>query len=386
MARRRRPSLALVPALATVLALAVVLAPAGGRPGTVHAADDATAARPHAAPDVPTALRRGVAHLVATQRPDGSWGSTASNLWDIYAPVPGAFHAFQAACTGLAVSALLEAGEGEPGAAEAVRRGTEWLLAHHAVRRVSPDTLYNVWGHAYALEAFARLLARERDESRRSVLKRAAEEAIARITRFRFVEGGWGYYDFDVGAALPGPGSTTFTTATVLVAVPEPLVRSGLALMRYLRNPDDSFAYSYDHRYYPQGGINQIKGSLARTPACLVAFRDWRPEEATDAQLIRALDRLEEHGHFLLIARKYPRPHESWYQNSGYFAFYGYYYAALSLDRLPAEARPEQARRLAARLLPLQEEDGSFWDYQLYGYHKAYGTAYVLLALSRCRG
>ena len=41
--------------------------------------------------------------------------------------------------------------------------------------------------------------------------------------------------------------------------------------------------------------------------------------------------------------------------------------------------------RLAAALLPLQEVDGSFWDYQLFGYHKAYGTGYVLSTLGRCR-
>ena len=42
-------------------------------------------------------------------------------------------------------------------------------------------------------------------------------------------------------------------------------------------------------------------------------------------------------------------------------------------------------RGIAARLLPLQEKDGSWWDYQLMNFHKAYGTGYVLTTLARCR-
>ena len=104
------------------------------------------------------------------------------------------------------------------------------------------------------------------------------------------------------------------------------------------------------------------------------------PERVT-----QALDDLERYGRFLLIARKYPIPHETWYQNSGYFCFYGYYYASILLARAPAERRAAYARQLASHLVPIEEKDGSWWDYQLYSYHKAYGTAYVLMALSRCR-
>ena len=47
--------------------------------------------------------------------------------------------------------------------------------------------------------------------------------------------------------------------------------------------------------------------------------------------------------------------------------------------------RVTERARIAGHLLPLQEPDGSWWDYQLYGYHKPYGTAYVLMTLARCR-
>jgi hypothetical protein len=374
-----------------VLALVALL---GASAVDARPSDEAPRPAPAAAaPDVAGAIRKGVAYLVSAQNRDGSWGSPASNLWDIYAPVPGSYHAFQVASSALAVSALLEAGGDEPGVPEAVRRGTDYLLERRRVRRVSADTLYNTWAHAYALETFARLLAREKDEARKTALRAAAADSIDLLRRFEFVDGGWGYYDFDVGAARPGPGATSFTTATVLAAlaeakaqgieVPKRMTDRGIKTIRLCAKPDGSYVYSFDLRYYPQMGVNKVKGSLARTPACLHALR-VAGEPVAEGAVRKAYDDLETFGHFLQIARKYPFPHEAWYQNSGYFCFYGYYYAALLLDALPDDARARERERLARRLVPLQEKDGSFWDYQLYGYHKAYGTGYVLTALARC--
>ena len=52
---------------------------------------------------------------------------------------------------------------------------------------------------------------------------------------------------------------------------------------------------------------------------------------------------------------------------------------------MPEAERAKFRTQIASRLVPLQEKDGSFWDYQLYGYHKAYGTGYVLMILAGCR-
>jgi hypothetical protein len=127
-----------------------------------------------------------------------------------------------------------------------------------------------------------------------------------------------------------------------------------------------------------------VEGSLARVPACLLALSVWG-EPVPESRFVQALARLDEFGKFLLIARKYPIPHEAWYQNSGYFCFYGYYYATGLFSRVPPAVRAAHRAKVARVLLPLQEEDGSWWDYQLYSYHKAYGTAYVLMSLARCR-
>ena len=107
------------------------------------------------------AIAKGVAHLLKTQNKDGSWGSPAPNLHvDIFAPRPGSNRAFVVGASGLALSALIEVGGDTPEVRDALRRGTNYLLRRHDVRRIRPNTLYNVWAHMYSLEAFARLLAR----------------------------------------------------------------------------------------------------------------------------------------------------------------------------------------------------------------------------------
>jgi hypothetical protein len=70
---------------------------------------------------------------------------------------------------------------------------------------------------------------------------------------------------------------------------------------------------------------------------------------------------------------------------AGYFFYYGHYYAALCMDELGPAAQKEYGRLLAKVLVPLQEKDGSWWDYPFYDYHQQYGTAFALMALHRAR-
>ena len=51
---------------------------------------------------------------------------------------------------------------------------------------------------------------------------------------------------------------------------------------------------------------------------------------------------------------------------------------------LPEKERPYFQDHLARILLPLQETDGSWWDYPLYDYHQPAGTAMAVASLVRC--
>ena len=82
---------------------------------------------------------------------------------------------------------------------------------------------------------------------------------------------------------------------------------------------------------------------------------------------------------------KRPVPHESHFAVAGYFYYYGHFYAAMCIDLLPADQRPYFRHHLAHIILPLQERDGSWWDYPFYNYHQQYGTAMAIMTLLRCQ-
>ena len=69
--------------------------------------------------------------------------------------------------------------------------------------------------------------------------------------------------------------------------------------------------------------------------------------------------------------------------DTGYFFYYGHYYAALCIEQLPQDQRPPFQAHLAGALIALQEKDGSWWDYAMWDYHKPYGTSYAVMALMR---
>ena len=369
----------LAPTLA--VALALLLAP--------------TAAGPAAARD--QAIARARAFLIAHQNPDGSWGSARrTKELNIYAPAPGGHHAFRAATTALALAALCDTTpvETDDGGAEALARGQAWLLDFlPRLRRANQDAIYNVWGHAYALQALTRLHRRAQDDQVRARLVAAARDQIRRLEGYASINGGWGYYDFAAHTQRPSGSPNSFTTATVLVALHEArelglaaeerCVRRALQAIQRQRKPDFSYVYSENWRFYPMGDVNRPAGSLGRSQACNLALRLWGDEAVTDAVLRDWLDRLLARGGWLDIGRKRPVPHESWFLVAGYFFYYGHYYAAGCIEQLPAEAREPYRHRLAEALILLQERDGSFWDYPLYDYHQAYGTAFALLSLAR---
>ena len=348
--------------------------------------------------EIRAALERGIAFLLKVQNPDGSWG-TAERTKDlnIYAPAPGAHLAFRSGVTALCISALIETGDPKNvDVQQAIDRGEAWMfdqLPH--LRRATPDAMYNVWGHAYSIQTLVRMLRRKPDDADRI---RKIRELIAmqydRLERYESVDGGWGYYDFRTRSQKPGSSSISFTTATVLVAFweakqagiepPQKLVDRGLASMKRQLKNDFSYFYGEYLKWQPMHPVNRPGGSLGRSQACNLALRLWGDERITDEVLEVWLDRLYARNLWLDIGRKRPIPHESWFMVAGYFFYYGHYYAALCIEQLPEKDRPHFQDHLAAILLPLQEQDGSWWDYPLYNYHQQYGTAFALMSLQRC--
>jgi len=349
---------------------------------------------------IDTAMRRGVDFLLADQNRDGSWGGpTRTKGLNIYAPVPGAHHAMRAGTTGLALAGLIDANDARPDALRAVEQASAWCAAElPKLRRAEETTTYNCWGHAYGLRALTRLHRRESDPERRAGLARLAQQQIDLANRYEEINGGWGYLDIfdELATQRPSGLPTAFTTATMLLAMAEArdamgvkldagVVERSLRSIRMQRTPDFSYVYSFPFRARPRNPINLPAGSLARSQSCNACLRFFGDATVTDGVLTTWADRFLDREGFLDIGRKRPVPHETHFQISGYFYYYGVFYFTEAARLLPETSHAAYAHRLASLLMMRQEKDGSWWDYPLYDYHQPYGTGYALMALAWCR-
>lgn len=348
--------------------------------------------------DLETAIQRGVAWLVAHQRPEGAFGGPERTKdLNIMASPPGSHHAFQTATTALVICALIEVGGDSPEVKKALDKAEAWLFERlPKLKRASPLELYNVWGHGYSIQALVRMHGRfPGDAARKKKIEDLIRLQFEMLTHYESVDGGWGYYDMRAGAAHPSSSSTSFTNAAVLVALheakaigvepPEKLVQRAIAATVRQRKPDFTYLYGEYLKYEPMMGINRPAGSLGRSQACNVALLLWGDKKVTNDVLIEWLDRLFARNGWLDNGRKRPVPHEAPFQIAGYFYYFGHYYGAYCISQLPAADRPLYQQHMARTLMNVQEKDGSWWDYPLYDYHQPYGTAFALLSLKQCR-
>lgn len=347
--------------------------------------------------DLNKSMDRGIAFLLKSQNKDGSWGSAErTKALNIMASPPGSHNAFRLATTALALTGLIEAGNESDEVKKAIEKGEAHLMEHlPKLRRATPEELYNVWGHGYGLLALVRMYHRlPNDKPRREKVVALIKEQYELLDRYATVDGGWGYYDFNIGAKRTAASSTSFVNAAVLVSLaeardiappPAKMVDNAVKSTQRQRLPDNSFLYGEYLKWQPQHGVNKPGGSLGRTQACNLALRLWGDTKVTDQIMIDWLDRLITRNGWLDMGRKRPVPHESYYAVAGYFYYFGHYYAAGCIKQLPAEKQGFYKDHLAKLVMQHQEQDGCWWDYPLYNYHQPYGTGFALLTLNACR-
>ena len=344
-------------------------------------------------------MQRGIDYLIKAQRKSGAWGAaTQTKGLNIYAPVPGAHDAFRCATTSLCISALLETASDNADAMKSVDKAEAWLFEHlDDLKRATGDAIYNIWGHAYSLQALVRMRDRfPDDDERKKKIDKLIKLQFKMLSKYESVDGGWGYYDFRYQSRKPTSDSISFVNGTVLVAFheakqighepPARVVKRAIAATKRQQKPDFSYLYGEYLKKMPMRGINRPGGSLGRSQCCNLALRLWGDEKITDNVIKNWLYRLYVRNGWLDIGRKRPIPHEAWMQVAGYFYYYGHYYAALGLEQLPKSERGPYQSLLADIMLERQEKkNGSWWDYPLYDYHQPYGTAFALMTLKRCQ-
>lgn len=337
---------------------------------------------------IDAAIAEGVAFLVGSQNPDGSWGTGVQTRGtEIYSMVPGSHDAYRVGTTGLCVMALREAGE-----TKAHTKGVAYLIEHGDAKRDAGPLLYNTWAHIYALQALA---AELKANPTSTAIHAAADHQVKRLIQFETYVGGWNYYDFKEQTQKPSLAATSFQTAAALVAmneareagieIPQGLIDRAMRRVEETRQPDGSYLYGSDYKYMIKLPANKMNGSIGRQQSNNFALWFLGSKKIGKPQAVEGLRNFFANHDWIEMGRKRPMPHEAWYQTSGYYYYFGHYYAARIVEQLDGSSKAEAQRELASHVMPYQESDGSWWDYAMWDYHKPYGTAYAVMILKRCK-
>jgi len=344
------------------------------------------------AADARPAKERALGWICDTQRPDGSWGSSTPATTSELGFSIESFHAWRVASHALALETL-RCAEPNPRRADALEKGIVWLCTVRLPLRGSDWDNDAVWSALYGSVACASLARDPRFAAQawQELLVPRGKEFVAQLERNQVPEGGWGYYDDPIYSRRPKWG-TSFSTALVL-----PTLRDALELgwlgdarvieraQRYVQScalPGGAYSYSLDPIPALRGGehINLIKGSLGRTQVCNWALARLGDPRVPPERLRLGLEAFFEHHRFLDVARLRPVPHEAYYQNAGYFYFFGHYYAAQAIECLPESEREAWHRKLRPHLVKTQNQEGHTNDFFGTGMRLA-STAFFALAL-----
>jgi hypothetical protein len=341
------------------------------------------------------AQQAAVQWMVEHQNPDGSWGTIdAARPYQIYLDTQASHDAFGGATSALGVMSLIKAESEDPAVEAALRRGVDHLLTAPPIGKATGNTFYDIWAHTYILSAMCRLVDDDRFADDRDRIATVLRRELDILRQRQGADGGWGYYDFQY--VLPNPSgneSTSFNTASVLLVIDEArdrgfevdmdMVNDGINCVERMRLPSGAYVYGTYAQFRPQAPYNMVKGSLGRSQPCNLALHAW-DRAISLAQMRTGVESLRDDHHYIEIGRGRKRPHEAYYSTSGYYYFYGHYYAGRVVELLDEPDRTALATWLQDVMVDVQDPGGSWFDYPLYGYGHAYGTAYGILVLQSC--
>lgn len=340
------------------------------------------------------AFARGIEWTLTNQRPNGAWGSFESvRLSEVFLDTQASHFAFGTATTALVAWSLIEPAHTDSRCRGALERGLANLLSRDPPGRASGNTFYSVWSHTYLLELAAAVLDDDSLAAFHDPMRALMAKELLLVRREQGTEGGWGYYDFNYTGINPsGNESTSFNTAAMILAmksadrqggvVPDGTYEDATRAVLRMKLPSGTFAYGTYAQLAPRADYNKVSGSSGRLQSCNVALHAMHAGGVTPEVLLRGVQHLRDTHQYIEIGRGRTRPHEAYYRTSGYYYYFGHYYAACALALVPpSPERAEMVRWLAQVMVHDQNPDGSWFDYPLYNYGRAYGTGFALLTL-----
>jgi squalene cyclase len=315
-------------------------------------AANAIAAEGDLPPDAAKAVGAGIAYLVRTQNPDGSWLSD------------GATGLYPTAMTSLAGLALLAEGNtcySGPHAPN-VRRAVEYLL-----QQADPATGLiggyeggrPMFGHGFAMLFLAQVYGTEGQEDLRRRIRAVLTKAIALTVSSQSKLGGWYYTPGspeDEGAVTVTQMQGLRACADAGLPVPAATVEAAMAYIRRAANPDGGIAY--------RAGIpgESRPGITCAALAVMYAAGIYKSDLVTNA---------------LAYVQKNVATRAPSSAGGGHF-FYEHLYLAQVMYFRGGDAWRDYSASLNAWLAEAQRPDGS-WSGDFIG--AAYGTSVALIIL-----
>jgi hypothetical protein len=316
-------------------------------------------------------MERAVDYLLLSQGPEGSWPDpfvdTSPNSG------PGSMYDKSVPRTGLVVDALIRMRPRLPKRRKeldkAIARGIEYV----GTFAEAPQP--HAWKLTYALHLQVAILRSDLPASAKTKAKRRAGKLVGALRGCQ-QNGGWSY--------MPPPRIHSFNTAPVLlllteleacgVNVPDIMTGAAARFLEGLRE-DDPRVFAYASNIHHKA----IRSSSCRTALCELALLEHAGKK--DVKRLRAgVELFFEHE---AIVRDTTKVFEAYFSptamHDAYHYYFGHYYTARALARLPKKTAARLAKKQMEIVLSQRELDGSFVDAQMQG--KSYSTAMALLVL-----
>jgi hypothetical protein len=350
--------------------------------------------------EIDSAIQRGVALLLSQQESLDPEQKTKAE-W----PYEGVYRSsengkqgvipigYRVGGTSIACLALIEAADGKPRAEAraAIERALEFVIASLDQPLLDDGFLngYDVrgWGHAYALSFLLRLREAQLvpEKSRKSVAH-AIPWLVEMLAKTAITEpGGWNYArGKDAAHAAPATFMTAPTLQILFEAaqagekVDAAVVEKALATLESARLESGSFQYGTNPEHKSGKGIEEVAGSIARSPICETTL--FLAGRGSVERIRGALDAFFEDWQWLEVRRRQNQTHIPPYMIAPYFYFYGHRYAAQAIEFLPEAERASYRERLDKLFWAVREADGG-WNDRVFPRSENFGTAMTLLAL-----